>query len=218
MIKKRFIATLLVAVLTVGMSFNAVAAPVSRQSGKATITDGEIKGEALATYAEEFGFDMNTDDGYTLQKIVVTAKATPNYANTTNPTPKAWGDYVADVELDNSDVYFPNNPIASNWFEGPLSQLVLTYTRNVKATSSSTVTISADIIEAGVGFSVEGSIEQSVQATRPAITASQKINIKEFGLYDAYRFNIYSSSGNLKGNGLAYQPMGLYVAQAVYAK
>ena len=131
---------------------------------------------------------------------------------------RAIGDYVGGVSKVSSDVYFTDNPIASNWYDGPLSELSKTYSRTVSATYSCTTTVSAEVLDAGLSFSVTDSATESTTWKRPAITASQRINVKEYGVYDKYAFTVYNILGKEKGTGNAYKPMGLYVAQATYSK
>ncbi len=44
------------------------------------------------------------------------------------------------------------------------------------------------------------------------------INIRVYGIYDKYTFTAKNIWGDVKGTGIAYKPMGLYVAQTTYVK
>lgn len=134
------------------------------------------------------------------------------------PAPTSIGDHIGNVQKVLSDVYFPDKPIASNWYDGPLAKLTKTYTRTVSATYNCSVDIKVEVIDAGLSFSVTDSTTESTTWERPAITSSQRINVKEFGVYDKYSFIVYNIWGTQKGTGNAYKPMGLYVAQATYSK
>ena len=181
----------------------------------------ERKGNYLA---EALGYETVTEDGYTLESITVSFEKEEDTApvmNYTDPDKQsilAIGDYIDNVSKVKSDVYFPNNPIASNWYDGPLSKVSKTYSRTVSATYSCTASVSADVLNAGLSFNVSDSTTESTTLERPAVSASKKINIKEFGVYDKYNFTLYSLFGNEKGTGSAYKPMGLYVTQAIYTK
>ena len=183
------------------------------------ISEGVYEGDDLQSIASVLGYDLTTPDGYTLDRInVVLEKEDETDFEDDHPTARAIGDYISNVRKAASDVYFPSSPIASNWYDGPLSQLSKTYTRNVSATYNCTTSISTSTIDAGLSFSVTDSVSESTTWVRPAITSKQKINIKEFGVYDKYSFTVYSILGNEKGTGNAYKPMGLYITQATYSK
>ncbi len=106
----------------------------------------------------------------------------------------------------------------SNWYDGPLSKATKTYTQTVSAVYSCSASISIDVLNAGLSFNVSDNTTQATSLERPAVNSAQKINIKEFGVYDKYTFTLYNIWGNEKGTGSAYKPMGLYVAQTVYSK
>lgn len=161
---------------------------------------------------------MVTEDGYVLESISVTIQTTETEISTDMFESRAIGDHIGDVQKVSSDVYFPDNPIASNWYDGPLTKLSKTYSRTVSATYNCSVEVSADVLNAGLSFDVTGSTTESTTWERPAITSSQKINVKEYGIYDRYAFTLYNIWGNQKGTGNAYKPMGLYVTQATYSK
>lgn len=180
--------------------------------------DFEIASAELDQAAELFGFDAVTEDGYTLEKIVVSYARADEEVPNNGPVINAIGDYVSDVSKSRSDVYFPNSPISSNWFDGPLTSIEQTYSQSFTGTATCSVSVSNSVVEAGVGFSITTQISKSTTATRPAITSTQKLNIKEFGVFDEYSFNLYNIFGTKKGSGYAYKPMGLYIAQAVYVK
>lgn len=92
---------------------------------------------------------------------------------------------------------------------------VLTY---LLTTTTCSASVSASTVDAGLSFSVTDSVTESTTLERPAISSSQKLNVKEFGVYDKYSFTLYGLLGNKKGTGYAYKPMGLYVTQAIYSK
>ncbi len=186
------------------------------------LTEGIYKDEELADLADALGYETVTEDGYTLESIAIsfekddTASA-PSLSRDMYSI-RTIGDYIGNVKKASSDIYFPNNPIASNWYDGPLSKVTKTYSRTVSAVYSCTASVSADVLNAGLSFSVTASTTESTSLERPAVSSTQRINIKEFGVYDKYTFTLYNLLGKEKGTGSAYKPMGLYVAQAVYSK
>lgn len=207
-----------------GMSIGAHASEANVLEEDAVVAhvlqEGIYEGEQLQAVAEKLGCEMVTEDGYVLVSISVKLKTDEDDANLSSntPYPSALGDHIGDVVKAASDMYFPDLPIASNWYDGPLIKLSKTYTRTVSALHEATVDVSDAVLNAGLSFDVTGSSTESTVWERPEITSSQKINVKEYGVYDQYTFNIYNIWGTQKGTGSAYKPMGLYVTQAIYSK
>lgn len=221
--KKKLIATMLTFVMSLSLSFNVSASEVNNHPQDSLTASQESKiitGEELSVYAEVLGFDMYTEDGYTLDSIVVSYERLEDTSSNLDNSyaPYAIGDYVSNVSKVSSDVYFPNDPLASNWFDGPLSSITKTYEQEVTGTYNCTASVSADVVEAGVDFSVTESVTKTTEIVRPAVLSTQRLNIKEYGVYDKYSFTLYSIFSNEKGTGYAYKPMGLYIAQALYKK
>lgn len=127
-------------------------------------------------------------------------------------------DDVKDVTKVSSDIYFPSSALASNWYDGPLSKVEKTYSQTFAGQYSCSASVSVSTINAGISFSISQEVTKSTTLERPAIASNQKVNIKEFAVYDQYSFNLYNIWGNLKGSGYIYKPMGLYITQATYAK
>lgn len=217
---KRVVSTLLVIAMSLSLALPALAAnqvPNTVRAGKAVTT--EYSGQDLPVKANELGIDMVTDDGYHLEKIVVSVQATPSTDAAGEDAVEArFGEYISNVRLDNNDIYFPNNPIASNWYEGPMEAFSMTFEQSVEGKFSTSTGISASVINAGLDFSVTKSQKKTATMNFGSIPADKKLNVKEFGLYDAYKFDVYSMAGVYLGDGLAYKPMGLYIAQALYSK
>lgn len=184
------------------------------------LSEGTYEGEQLQAAAEMLGYDMVTEDGYVLESISVKLETNEDepVMPTDTPVPRALGDYIGDVVKAPSDMYFPDSPIASNWYDGPHTKLIKTYTRSVSALHDSTVEVSDAILNAGLTFNVAGSEIESTEWERPEVTSSQKINVKEYGVYEQYSFTIYNIWGKQKGTGRAFKPMGLYITQAIYSK
>lgn len=182
--------------------------------------EGFYEGEALEAVAETLGCDMVTEDGYVLQSISVFLAVDDNETEipANQPIPMAIGDYVDGVTKVGSNIYFPDAPITSDWYDGPLTKLTLTFSETVSAKYSCSASVSADVISAGVAFDVTESVTKSTTWERPAVSSTQRINIKVYGIYDKYAFTARNIWGNVKGDGVAYKPMGLYVAQTTYVK
>lgn len=189
------------------------------------LKEGIYMDEELPALADALGYETVTEDGYTLESIAISfekddsaSTPTPEFNDGDMPSICAIGDYIGNVKKAKSDIYFSNSPIASNWYDGPLSKVSKTYSRTVSAVYSCTASVSADVLNAGLSFSVTDSTTESTTLERPAVSSTQRINIKEFGVYDKYTFTLYNIFGTEKGTGSAYKPMGLYVAQAIYSK
>lgn len=219
---KKLVSALLMLVFAFSLSVCAFAANASSDDSEQYIlSTGIYEGEALEACAEMLGYEMVTDDGYSLQSISVSYEENNDQSVVTeepSAAPNALGDHIGDVKKVASDRYFPDNPIASNWYDGPLTKLTKTYSRSVAGTYTCSASVSASTVNAGLSFSVTDSVSESTTLERPAISSSQKLNVKEFGVYDKYSFTLYGLLGDQKGTGYAYKPMGLYVTQAIYSK
>lgn len=208
--------------MVVGMNPSVCANESVEGTGDTAVlfTEGVYEGEELEAIAETLGCDMVTEDGYVLQSIsvllVVDDSETEAVAD--QPTPMALGDYVDGVTKAGSNIYFPDLPITSDWYDGPLTKLSLTFSETVSAKYSCSASVSADVISAGVAFDVTESVTKSTTWERPAVSSTQKINIRVYGIYDKYTFTAKNIWGDVKGTGIAYKPMGLYVAQTTYVK
>lgn len=113
------------------------------------LPEGIYEGAQMQTVANMLGYDMITDDGYVLDSISVSAETSEANTSTDNLIPTSIGDYIGNVKKVSSDVYFKSNPIASNWYDGPLSKLTKTYSRTVSATYNCTTSVSTDVLNAG---------------------------------------------------------------------
>ena len=184
------------------------------------IEEGVYEGEELEVVAEVLGCDMVTEDGYVLQSISIFLVVDDSETEVVvdQQIPMAIGDYVDGVTKTASNIYFPDTPITCDWYDGALTMLSLTFSETVSAKYSCSASVSADVISAGVAFDVTESVTKSTTWERPAVSSTQKINIKVYGVYDKYTFTARNIWGNVKGQGTAYKPMGLYVAQTTYVK
>ena len=187
------------------------------------LAEGVYKNDELQDLADTLGYETVTEDGYTLESIAISFEKndstfTPELVRKDMQFICTIGDHIGNVKKAKPDVYFSNSPIASNWYDGPLSKVTKTYSRTVSAVYSCTASVSADVLNAGLSFSVTDSTTESTSLERPAVSSTKRLNIKEYGVYDKYTFTLYSILGKEKGTGSAYKPMGLYVAQAIYSK
>lgn len=216
---KYFLTFMLTLMMTLGMSLSVCADESKDLETQTLLAEGIYEGDTLQTAAEMLGYEMVTDDGYVLESISISlSKNNPVDISTNSVTPTAIGDHIGDVVKSSTDVYFPDDPIASNWFDGPLTKVTKTYTRSVAAAYSCTTSVSVEVLNAGLSFNITESVTESTTWERPAISSSQRIDVKEYGVYDQYSFVLYNIWGTQKGTGYAYKPVGLYVAQATYSK
>lgn len=219
---QKVLGVMMALIMVMGMSTSVCASEPIEGAGDTPVlfAEGLYEGEELEVVAETLGCDMVTEDGYVLQSIsvflVVDDNETEVFAD--QPTPMAIGDYVDGVTKAASNIYFQDSPITSDWYDGQLTKLTLTFSETVSAKYSCSASVSADVISAGVAFDVTESVTKSTTWERPAISSTQKINIKVYGIYDKYTFTARNIWGNVKGDGTAYKPMGLYVAQTTYVK
>jgi hypothetical protein len=182
----------------------------------------EISDANLEIYADAFGFDMETEDGYVLESITVTYECSDDTVGTqeSNAGISTYGlfDYIGDVSLVSTDVYFPNDPLASNWFDGPMASVAMQFSQTFTGSFNCSITISGGSAEGELGFDYEESTSKTITATTQSITSSQRLNIKEYSVFNKYSFSVYNLFGTYQTSGYAYKPMGLYIAQAKYAK
>lgn len=122
---------------------------------------------------------------------------------------------VKNVSKDSNEYYFPNNPLTSDWIDGP-SSYTETFKYTVTGTYTSDVSVKAEVVEAGVGFSVsEGTeFEKSYNISVPQ---GKKMNLKVYGNYFRYSFDVYKNN-EYQGSGKAYKPIGLTFKQVLYAQ
>ncbi|GHU46930.1 hypothetical protein FACS1894120_4500 [Clostridia bacterium] len=176
----------------------------------------------VATLADEMGFAIVGESGEQLEQIIVTYVPFGDEdcveSQNQGVSTIALGDSYQNVSRKRTDVYFSSSPISSDWYDGPLSSVSMTFSESVSATVNCSLEYSTSGLKSAVGFSVTDSVSKSKTATRSAISSTQRLNIKVYGVYDEYGFDIYSLLGNYKGSGYAYKPMGLYIAQAIYSK
>ncbi len=160
-------------------------------------------------------------EGHTLKSVKLDFIPNPEESfENANPydsiDPKAIGDYVKNVEKVKDDVYFPDDEISSDWYDGPLDSAEYTFKESVEAKLTSSLGCSISEISAEVGFEVTGSEEKSKTATIKGVNENERLNVKVYGVYDKYSFDVYSIFDNHQGTAYAYKPIGLYIAQETY--
>lgn len=107
-----------------------------------------------------------------------------------------------------------------NRYQGPISG-TYTYTREDVSSYNATVSLSADIVSAGVGFTIGSNYSKSDSVTLN-VPAGKRIILKIWTNYQKKSFTVYnefSSSPGLwypQGTGNAYKPVGLIFTQAEY--
>lgn len=194
----------------------SVGSYASTDSKTTVLTDEK----GIEDYIEEN--DIKVPEGYTLEKVILEPYAVEaentNLFKTESANPKAVGDYAKNSKLVKSDIYFSDSPISSDWYDGPTESQEYTFEEKVEAKVKSTFGCSVDAIEAAVDFELTGSVSKSKKVTLKGVEANKKLNVKIFGVYDKYSFDVYSIFNNYQGTGYAYKPMGLYIAQEIYGK
>lgn len=211
----RKILALLIASLLCFGSFSTVFASSEADSFELTTTS------ELQQYINEN--NIVVPEGYTLKSVEFDFIANPEERfENSNPIdliqPCAIGDWVTNVEKVKDDVYFPDDEITSDFYDGPTESTSYTFTESVEAKLTSSLGCSISEISAEVGFEVTGSVEKSKTVTLKGVNADEILGVKVYGVYDKYSFDVYSIFNNYQGTEYAYKPMGLYVAQETYEK
>ncbi len=162
--------------------------------------------------------------GYEIDEIIVdfipiAEEINPNLTSRDSTKgERAIGDYISSSGLQTSNVYFPSLALSSDVYQGPTLSATYSFTEGVEAKYDSSLGVGAGDVKAAVGFSVTGSVSKTKSVILQGVNANQKLNVKVYGNYDKYYYNVYNSiSGKFKGQGYAYKPMGLYITQTVYS-
>lgn len=119
------------------------------------------------------------------------------------------------IKKDSYDIYFPNTPINSSWYDGPMSQSI-TFTETVKAHFTAKTGISSKIVSAEIGFTAGYDITKS-QEYSVSCASDERLNIKVFGNFAQWRYDAYKN-GKYQGEEFAHKPIGLIFRQYRYAK
>lgn len=107
-----------------------------------------------------------------------------------------------------------------NRYQGPISG-TYTYTRTDRSAYNATVSVDADIVSAGVGFTI-GEEHTKSDSVTINVPAGKRIILKVWTNYQKKTFTVYreySTSVGLwypEGTGSAYKPVGLIFTQAEY--
>ncbi|MGP1599445.1 hypothetical protein [Peptoanaerobacter stomatis] len=127
--------------------------------------------------------------------------------------------FISDV-VDQGTGYKLVDHFDENRYEGPIKG-TYTYSRTDTSSYNATVSLNADIVSAGVGFTIGRNYTKSDSVT-VNVPAGKKVILKIWTNYQKKSFTIYteySSSIGLwypKGTGNAYKPVGLIFTQAEY--
>ena len=169
--------------------------------------------------------DIDVPEGYELESVVVSSytaddneddldNINEDFTKDNSATPLLFDTWkVKNSKKVASNFSFQNSPIISDWIDGP-AKYSQQFVEKVAASFSSELSVSADIIKAGVGFSVSDS-RTFTRNYSTKIPKNKKINIKVFGNYDKYKFSIYKND-NYVGQGYAYKPVGLKIERSIF--
>lgn len=127
--------------------------------------------------------------------------------------------FISDV-VDQGTGYKLVDHFDENRYQGPI-QGTYTYSRTDTSTYNATVSLTADIVSAGVGFTIGKSYTKTDSVTLN-VPSGKRIILKIWTNYQKKSFTVYneySSSVGLwypQGTGNAYKPVGLIFTQAEY--
>lgn len=197
-----------------------------------TLTDRESLDQLIADE------EIEVPDGYQLTSINTTVLYTEPAINyNTNRIVDNPGDsivtpmtsfivkWISNVRTI-GDRYYADQPLYSDWFEGPLPD-GFTYTLKnvVNSGYSSKFGFSAKEVSAEVGFNASTGHEISRNFRTESVASNKKLNVKIFTNYSVRQFdeNRYLQSGGVKGptsteSGSAWRPVGYIVQQQQYTK
>lgn len=122
---------------------------------------------------------------------------------------------IMNINKSSLDYYFPKSPLSSDWIDGP-SKFTQSFEESVTASFNSDVSVSASVVEAGLGFSVTKSTKYT-KSYQVSVPKGKKMNLKVFGNYERYTFDVYKKNEKI-GSGKAYKPIGLTFKQYIYTK
>lgn len=165
--------------------------------------------------------NLEIPEGYHIEEIKYTDVYFPDYNNILynndeNIQPYWFDSWkIKNVKKQSGDYYFPDSPLLSDWAYGP-SIFKQIYKESVSASFSSSVGVSASVVQAAVGFDVSESKEFSREYTVD-VPSGKKVNIKVYGMYEKHTFDVYKN-GKYEGNGKAFKPIGLKFEQIIYSK
>ena len=127
--------------------------------------------------------------------------------------------FISDVE-DKGTGFKLQDHFDENRYQGPISG-TYKYSRTDTSTYNSTVSLNAEIVSAGIGFTIGKSYTKSDSVTIN-VPAGKRTILKIWTNYQKKTFTVYnefSSSVGLwypQGTGSAYKPVGLIFTQAEY--
>lgn len=136
--------------------------------------------------------------------------------NTISKESRFWNSWeIRNLSEDNYDIYYPDDPVISDYFDGPAD-----FEQDFSATGSATFNFSTgidlDVVEAKLGFSSSYS-ETFTRKYRVQASDDEMVNIKVFINYKQWRFDAYYD-GEYKGTEFVHKPIGLKFMQYKYRK
>lgn len=120
------------------------------------------------------------------------------------------GYYLSNVQYQGNTWYFPSQRLGSSEGWGPLN-LSLTVNRSVSATFSANVNVSAEVVSAGVGYSVTASYGVSSSGSWN-VPAGRYGRLEGYALHDKHTWDVWDDtcfSGQVyRGSGESFKPNG----------
>lgn len=132
--------------------------------------------------------------------------------------------YAKNPVVNPIEVYFPNSPDYSDWYDGP-SSVSISEARGFNANYSSSVGLSKGVISATVGFDVGTQYSRTVTYS-VNVDAGKKVNVKVFSNNKETKFEEWLrvttlgivQSDSRVGYGYGYKPIGAIWKQYTYSK
>ncbi|MCX7570291.1 hypothetical protein OS242_09980 [Tumebacillus sp. DT12] len=147
---------------------------------------------------------------YKTDMLSMTRTATPVQTDTVTPQ---WctGLFLKNVSYLGNNYYFTNQRIGASEGAGPIT-LSVTVSKSVSATFSANVGVSAEVVSAGVGYSVTGTYGVSSTGTW-AVPSGTYGRLEAYALHDKHSWEVWEDdcgtpTDTYKGNGNSWKPNG----------
>jgi len=168
----------------------------------ATIAGGTVAYSGKLTESEK--------KAYKTDMLSMTRTATPVQTNTVTPQ---WctGLFLKNVSYLGNTYYFTNQRLGASEGAGPIT-LSVTVSKSVSATFSANVGVSAEVVSAGVGYSVTATYGVSSTGTW-AVPSGTYGRLEAYALHDKHSWEVWEDdcgtpTDTYKGNGNSWKPNG----------
>ncbi len=115
--------------------------------------------------------------------------------------------------------YFPNKILRSSTY-GPGGQGTMTFTESVEAKVSTSVSVDASVVTAGVGFDVSESYSVSDSYTSRTLDSNERVLVEAWAYHNKKEYDIIKSplfgSDSKVGTGSAHKPVGIRFMATYY--